>query len=153
MSSSITARRLAAAAIAAGFLAGAAALPASAADHRPHRPAVQITKVQYDSPGRDDHSNKSLNGEWVQITNNTGRSVNLDDWTLSGSHHRTYTFDHYRLGGHSSVRVHTGKGHDTYRDLYQDKRDYVWDNRDSATLRDDHHRVVDKASWRGHGDH
>ncbi|MFF7334027.1 lamin tail domain-containing protein [Streptomyces sp. NPDC090306] len=153
MSSSITARRLAAAAITAGFLAGAAALPASAADNRPHRPAVEITKVQYDSPGRDDHSNRSLNGEWVQITNNTGKSVNLDDWTLSDSHKRTYTFHHYRLGGHSSVKIHTGKGNNTYRDLYQGKRDYVWDDRDSATLRDDHRRVVDSESWgsRGHG--
>src|SRR4051794_20370596 len=62
----VTARRLAAAALAAGALVGAVALPASATDHaRPHRPAVEISDAQYDSPGFDDRSNRSLNKEWV----------------------------------------------------------------------------------------
>ncbi|WP_302185345.1 hypothetical protein [Streptomyces sp. GMY02] len=37
--------------------------------------------------------------------------------------------------------------------MYQDRRDYVWDNcRDTATLRNDRARVVDSLSW-GHGHH
>ncbi|MEU9398800.1 lamin tail domain-containing protein [Streptomyces sp. NPDC048242] len=149
----MTARRLAAVAIAAGALVGSVALPASAADARPGRGDVQISRVQYDSPGFDNGSNRSLNNEWVELTNNSRHRVNLSGWTLSESRRGvTYTFRHFSLGGHSTVRVHTGVGRDTFRDVYLDRRNYVWDNnRDTATLRDDHRRLVDDASWGGRG--
>ncbi|MEW2133491.1 lamin tail domain-containing protein [Streptomyces sp. NPDC005435] len=152
-SASVTARRLAAVAIAAGALVGSVALPASAADARPHRADVQISRVQYDSPGFDNGSNRSLNNEWVELTNNSRSRVNLDGWTLTESRRGvTYTFRHFSLGGHSTVRVHTGVGRDTFRDVYLDRRNYVWDNnRDTATLRDDRRRLVDDASWGGRG--
>lgn len=70
-------RRLAAVALTAATLGSLAAVSATAAS-RPHRPDVQVSRVQYDSPGRDDRSNRSLNGERVQITNNTRRATNLD---------------------------------------------------------------------------
>ncbi|AWW42540.1 hypothetical protein ADL00_04130 [Streptomyces sp. AS58] len=157
-STSVSARRLAAAALAAGALASVVTLPASAADHdRSERPKVQISDVQYDSPGRDDRSARSLNREWVEITNTTRRSVNLDGWTLEDEDGHTYTFDHYRLEGRATVRIHTGYGRDTDTDLYQDRRQYVWDNRsDTATLRNDRGRFVDSESWgsdRRHGDY
>ncbi|MET8566148.1 lamin tail domain-containing protein [Streptomyces flaveolus] len=126
------------------------ALPASANDHhhRQYRPAVYISDVQYDSPGRDDRSDRSLNAEWVELTNGSRRAVNLDGWTLSDEDGHTYTFDHYRLSGRATVRVHTGIGRDTRTDLYQDRRAYVWDNRfDTATLRNDRDRLVDEVSW------
>ncbi|MFD3621642.1 lamin tail domain-containing protein [Streptomyces sp. NPDC058676] len=148
-SSAVTARRLSAAALAAAAVIGAVALPASAADHaRPHHPKVEITGVQYDSPGRDDRSRRSLNKEWVELTNNTRRAVNLDGWTLQDEDGHTYTFDHYRLDGRATVRIHTGEGRDTDTDLYQDRRHYVWDNRsDTATLRNDRDRFIDDESW------
>ncbi|MGW8367020.1 lamin tail domain-containing protein, partial [Streptomyces wedmorensis] len=60
----------------------------------------------------------------------------------------------YRLAGGSTVRIHTGEGRDTRTDLYQDRRNYVWDNRsDTATLRDDHGRTVDTESWGGRHHH
>ncbi|MBY8844625.1 lamin tail domain-containing protein [Streptomyces sp. SP2-10] len=156
MSVSSSVRRLTAAAAVAAAVVGAAALPASAADHhpgRPHHPAVYISDVQYDSPGWDDRSNRSLNKEWVEITNDTRRAVNLDDWTLEDEDGHTYTFHHYRLDGRATVRIHTGKGRDTKTDLYQDRRHYVWDNRsDTATLRNDRDRFVDEESW-GHHRH
>ncbi|MEU6547041.1 lamin tail domain-containing protein [Streptomyces sp. NPDC046859] len=150
----VTARRIAAAALTAGALVSVVTLPASAADHaRPERPRVKISDVQYDSPGRDDRSNRSLNREWVEITNNTRRTVNLDGWTLEDEDGHTYTFDHYRLEGRATVRIHTGIGRDTDSDLYQDRRHYVWDNRsDTATLRNDRGRFVDDQSW-GHHRH
>ncbi|MFE5084499.1 lamin tail domain-containing protein [Streptomyces mirabilis] len=153
-SASATARRLAAAALAAGALVSVAALPASAADHaRPHRPKVEISAVQYDSPGRDDRSNRSLNKEWVEVTNTTRNVVNLDGWTLEDESGHTYTFDHYRLAGRATVRIHTGEGRDTRTDLYQDRRQYVWNNdHDTATLRNDNGRLVDEESW-GHDHH
>ncbi|MFK4145778.1 lamin tail domain-containing protein [Streptomyces sp. NPDC004065] len=158
VSASVTARRLAAAALTAGALVGSVTLPASAADHaRPYRPQVEITHVQYDTPGRNDRSNRSLNQQWVELTNTTRRSVNLNGWTLSDREGRTYTFHHYRLNGRATVRVHTGIGRDSHRDLFQDRRHVVWDRRDTATLRNDHGRVIDSVSWgserRGDRDH
>ncbi|MFK0022314.1 lamin tail domain-containing protein [Streptomyces sp. NPDC090798] len=160
-SQTFTARRLAAAALSAAALVGAAALPAAANGTAPRGSQVEISKVQYDAPGHGSRSNRSLNEEWVQITNSGRDSVNLDDWTLSNREGRVYTFHHLRLNSHSSVRVHTGVGRDTYRDVYQDRRNFVWDDRkDTATLRNDHRRVVDTISWdarhhgndRSHGD-
>ncbi|MER5720388.1 lamin tail domain-containing protein [Streptomyces sp. NPDC002132] len=149
---SASARRLAAAALAAGALVSVAALPATAADHAPSaRPKVEISAVQYDSPGRDDRSNRSLNKEWVELTNTTRHAVNLDGWTLKDRQGHTYTFDHYRLAGRATVRIHTGEGRDTRTDLYQDRRHYVWNNdRDTATLRNDRGRFIDDYAWGGH---
>ncbi|MFF6954741.1 lamin tail domain-containing protein [Streptomyces iakyrus] len=152
-SASVTARRLAAAALTASALVSVVTLPASAADHRPERPKVQISAVQYDSPGRDDRSNRSLNREWVEVTNTGRRAVNLDGWTLRDEDGHKFTFYHYRLDGRSTVRIHTGEGRDTRSALFQDRRHYVWDNRsDSATLRNDHGRRIDSESW-GHHRH
>ncbi|MFF1278730.1 lamin tail domain-containing protein [Streptomyces marokkonensis] len=148
MSKSITARRLTAAALSAGALTAVLTVPVSAGEQHPHRVNVQISDVQYDSPGRDDRSNRSLNREWVEITNHTRRAVNLDGWTLEDEDGRTYTFDDYRLRGRATVRIHTGIGRDSRTDLYQDRRHYVWDNRsDTATLRNDRGRFIDEVSW------
>jgi len=45
------------------------------------------------------------------------------------------------------VRVHTGRGYDTRHDVYQDRRHEVWDERDTATLRNDRGHRVDSVSW------
>ncbi|MFF4896595.1 lamin tail domain-containing protein [Streptomyces sp. NPDC001068] len=153
MSVPAIARRLTAAAAVATAVVGGLALPAAAAGQHPSRPHndVVISGVQYDSPGRDDNSNRSLNKEYVDITNTTRRTVNLDHWTLTGRDGHRYTFRHFRLEGRTTVRVHTGQGRDSARDVYQDRRNYAWDNhRDTATLRNDHARVVDEVSWGQH---
>ncbi|MGW0694897.1 lamin tail domain-containing protein [Streptomyces sp. NPDC002738] len=153
MSASVSARRVAATVLAAGAVVSAVALPASAHDNDRHRqPRVEISAVQADSPGRDNRTNRSLNAEWVELTNNSRRAVNLDGWTLRDEDGHRYRFDDVRLAGRATVRIHTGVGRDTRTDLYQDRRNYVWDNRsDTATLRDDRGRTVDTESWgRGH---
>ncbi|MCX5316150.1 lamin tail domain-containing protein [Streptomyces sp. NBC_00154] len=156
MSASVSARRIAATVLAAGAVVSAVALPASAHDNDRHRhPRVEISAVQADSPGRDNRTNRSLNAEWVELTNNTRRAVNLDGWTLRDEDGHRYRFDDVRLAGRATVRIHTGIGRDTRTDLYQDRRNYVWDNRsDTATLRDDRGRTVDTETWgRGWGHH
>ena len=156
MSASSSVRRLTAAAAIAVGIVGTVALPATAADrdhdhdHGRRHAEVFISGVQQ-APGWETRSNRSLNKEWVEITNNTRRTVNLDGWTLADREGHTYTFDHYRLDGRSTVRVHTGMGRDTRTDLYQDRRSSVWDRHaDTATLRNDHGRFVDDASWGRH---
>ncbi|MEU6273152.1 lamin tail domain-containing protein [Streptomyces populi] len=153
VSTSVTARRMAAAVLAAGALVGSASVSASAAEPRFERSHVAISRVQADAPGFDDRSARSLNAEWVEITNSGRRGIDLDGWTLSDRQGNRYTFNHYRLAGRSTVRVHTGYGRDTSRDLYQDRRNEVWDNHsDTATLRTERGRFVDSVSWGRHHD-
>ncbi|MCX4530183.1 lamin tail domain-containing protein [Streptomyces sp. NBC_00841] len=159
MSASRTVRRIAATALAAGSVVAAAAMPASADSghgyghgygHGRHQSysTVVLGDIQYNSPGRDDWSNRSLNREWVEVTNTGRRAVDLDGWTLSDRDGNRYRFDDLRLPGYATVRVHTGHGYDTRRDVYQDSWDYIWGNyADKATLRDDHGRTVDTQSW------
>ncbi|WP_327260282.1 lamin tail domain-containing protein [Streptomyces sp. NBC_01232] len=149
-SASSSVRRIAATALAAGAIVSAAALPAAAHDGDRHhqRPRVEISRVQADSPGREDRSNRSLNSEWVEITNTTRNPISLRGWTLRDSDGNRYRFDNIRIGGRNTIRIHTGNGRDTRTDLFQDRRDYVWDNRsDTATLRDDRGRTVDTETW------
>ncbi|MFD9502617.1 lamin tail domain-containing protein [Streptomyces sp. NPDC060035] len=152
-----SARRITATVLASGALLAAAALPASAdgRDHGNNRPAqrsaVVLGEIQYDSPGRDNGSNRSLNAEWVTVTNTGRHAVNLRGWTLTDESRRSYRFD-LRLPGRSSVRVHTGVGRDSRHDVYQDRRHYIWDDSDTATLRDNRGHKVDSESWgRHHG--
>ncbi|MCZ7456363.1 lamin tail domain-containing protein [Streptomyces sp. WMMC940] len=114
---------------------------------RDRRSSVVIGQVQHNGPRRDFRSNRSLNAEWVEVTNNGRRAVDLDGWTLSDGDGNRYRFDDLRLPARSSVRVHTGRGFDTRRDVYQGRRNHVWDSRDTATLRDSRGRVVDFESW------
>ncbi|MGW2485148.1 hypothetical protein ACWCWQ_35550 [Streptomyces sp. NPDC001571] len=46
------------------------------------------------------------------------------------------------------MRVHTGIGRDTGRDVCQDRRAYVWNSTgDAATPRDNHQHIVAVKSW------
>ncbi|MGW3141058.1 lamin tail domain-containing protein [Streptomyces sp. NPDC001139] len=153
MSVSASVRRLTAAAAVAAAVVGGAALPA-AADAQPGRAyhgSVFISAVHHASPWRDGRSNRSLNQEWADVTNDSRRAVNLDHWTLSDRDGHTYTFHHVLLQGRSTVRVHTGLGRDSRSDVYQDRRGFVWDKDfDTATLRDERGRLVDETSWGRH---
>ncbi|KUN09443.1 hypothetical protein AQI95_04640 [Streptomyces yokosukanensis] len=131
-------------------MVGAVASSAAAAGGPPERPhgVVYISAVQHDWQGRDGRSHRSLNTQWVDITNSSRRAVNLDSWTLSDREGHTFTFHHARLAGRATVRVHTGVGRNTGTDLYQDRRTRVWDaDADSATLRDARGHLVDAVSW------
>ncbi|MGW7271960.1 lamin tail domain-containing protein [Streptomyces sp. NPDC054864] len=149
MSTARDIRRIAATILASGVILGAGALPAVADGHgERHRSAVVIGKIQYNSPGPDNHSNRSLNGEWVVVKNNSRHAVQLRGFTLTDKQGNRYRFDRLRLKGHSSVKVHTGHGRDMRHHVYQDRRDHVWDNNhDTATLRNAHGHVLDRESW------
>ncbi|MFB7783533.1 lamin tail domain-containing protein [Streptomyces vinaceus] len=158
MSASLATRRVLSAFLAAGAVVGAAALPAAAADnhgrdHRGAKSSIVIGDVQYDSPGRNDRSARALNGEWVEVKNTGRGSVNLRGFTLTDRQGNRYQFKDFRLDGRSSVKVHTGQGRDTRHDVYQDRHQQVWDERDSATLRDNRGNVLDSDSWDGRRHH
>jgi hypothetical protein len=112
--------------------------------------AIKISKIQYDSPGTDDGSNSSLNAEYVVIKNTGNRRVSLEGWVLKDRANHRYTFGSFRLRGGGSVTIHTGTGNDTRRHVYQDSGAYIWNNDgDTAVLRDDSGRRIDRCSYPG----
>jgi hypothetical protein len=143
------ARTALASTIAAGLLTltGPAALAAPAA-HRAPSPVV-IREIFYNSPGSDNRSNASLNAEWVKLRNRTAHPVSLSGWTLRDTSRHVYHFAvGYSLRAHGTVRVHTGSGRDTQRNLFQDRRAYVWNNDgDTAILRGPAGNVRDRCSY------
>ncbi|MFF9914826.1 lamin tail domain-containing protein [Streptomyces sp. NPDC013457] len=93
----------------------------------------------------------SSRGLGVRVSSKVHHAVNLDGWTPRDNDGNRYRFNDYRLAGRATVRIHTGVGRDTRTDLYQDRRNYVWNNdRDKATLKDHHGRTVDTESWNRH---
>jgi len=125
----------------------AAAAAAPAAAHRAPSPVV-ISEIFYNSPGSDHGSNQSLNAEWVKLRNNTGHRVSLDGWTLRDTSHHVYHFVGYSLRAHGTVRIHTGSGRDTQRNLFQDRGWYVWNNTgDTAILRGPAGNTRDRCSY------
>jgi hypothetical protein len=124
--------------LASAALALGAAAPASAhaAPAAARRHAIVIREIFYNSPGSDRGSNASLNAEWVKLHNRSGHRVHLTGWTLRDAAHHVYTFGHFILRAHKSVKVHTGSGRDTRWNVFQDRGWYVWNNTgDRATLR------------------
>ncbi|MEV4195518.1 lamin tail domain-containing protein [Streptomyces toxytricini] len=162
MSASLPTRRLLAAVLAAGSLVGATALPAAAHDddRRDRRAArhsaLAIGDVQHESRTRTRGGGRAvndLNREWVEVRNNGRQAVELRGFTLTDREGNRYRFDRLRLDGRSSVRVHTGHGRDTRTDVYQDSRRQIWDERDTATLRDARGNIVDTQSWGSRENH
>ncbi|MDX2389500.1 lamin tail domain-containing protein [Streptomyces sp. NPDC054904] len=155
MSASLVTRRTLAGLLAAGALIGVAAVPAAADDHRRDRgqhTSLVIGDVENAGRGRD---NRALNSEWVEVKNTGRHGVQLRGFTLTDKQGNRYRFNDFRLEGRSSVKVHTGQGRDTHRDVYQGRRHQIWDERDTATLRDNRGNIIDSESWgrRGHHHH
>ncbi|MCE3032423.1 lamin tail domain-containing protein [Streptomyces griseofuscus] len=130
-------------------LAGAALLtgtllntPAQAAG------GVKIYHVWFDSPGSDNRSNTSLNGEWVQIKNTGGSAVSLKGWVLKDASNHRYVFPNIKIGAGKYLKIHTGSGKATTSDRYQGRRAYVWNNdKDTATLTKASGAKVWSCSW------
>jgi len=112
--------------------------------------AVQIAAVQYDSPGTDRGSNKSLNAEWVLIRNTSKKARKLNGFTVSDKAGHTYTFGKLTLAAGASVRLHTGKGSNSKKNRYWGSSWYIWNNDgDTAVLRTKKGSKVDSCSWSG----
>ncbi|MDP4512035.1 lamin tail domain-containing protein [Nonomuraea sp. NBC_00507] len=119
-------------------------------------PAIQITKIYYDSPGSPDFgANSSLNGEYAQIKNTTKKAVSLKGWTLRDKTNRSdhvYTFGAFTLGAGKTVTVRTGKGKNTTTTRYWGRSGgtfaYIWNQaRDTAYLRNPSGTLVDSCSY------
>lgn len=137
-------------AVVAGAFAAATALsPALPADAAS---AVQIYRVYYNSPGTDNRTNTSLNGEWVRIINKASTKRSLTGWKLKDKTGYTYTFGTFSLAGGKTVYVHTGKGTNTTARRYWGRSAYVWNNTgDTAYLRNSAGTLMDSCSWGSSG--
>lgn len=113
---------------------------------------VRISYVQYDSPGSDTGSNRSLNAEWVRVTNYGSRRRTISGWTLRDPQGHVYRLGTFTLRPGRSVAIHTGTGSNTRRDRYWRQRWYVWNNTgDKAILKNKRGHTVDTCRW-GDGD-
>lgn len=93
---------------------------------------VRIERIGFDAPGADDRTNRSLNNEWVEVENRSGRARNLRGWRLQNTNGGTYTFGDLRLAPGRSVRVHTGSGRDTRGHVYWNRDTHAWRNAGST---------------------
>src|SRR5882672_649260 len=124
-----------------GFALCGAALalaPALAAQAAPQaaKARIAISEIWYNSPGKDTGSNASLDHEWVELHNNTGKAVSLANWTLRDKAGHVYKFGTFTLKAHASVRIHTGHGANTAANVYWRHSWYIWNNNgDTATLK------------------
>ena len=104
-------------------------------------PVVYIHEIQYSPSGPDiPVTTAKLNGEWVQLTNTTARSVAMTNWTLRDKAGHVYRFPRFVLGAHKSVYVHTGSGTNSAINLYWGHKppssfSYVWNNSGTETAR------------------
>jgi Lamin Tail Domain len=97
---------------------------------------VTIYRIYYNSPGTDDRSNTSLNGEWIRLHNGCSTGKSLTSWTIKDAAGHTYTFGSYTLKAISYVTIHTGKGTNTSTNRYWGSGAYIWNNdKDAAYLR------------------
>ena len=99
-------------------------------------PVVKIVKIYYDSPGSDNRTNASINGEYFVLKNMTSTSRSLTRWTVRDLANHVYTFGTFTLGAGKTVTVHSGKGTNTAASRYWGLGSYVWNNdTDRATLK------------------
>ncbi|MEV4620532.1 lamin tail domain-containing protein [Asanoa sp. NPDC049573] len=120
---------------------------------RPHTPPasqLMIASIQYDSPGRDDRSNASLNAEWVSIVNNGRRPVNLRGYSIEDRDGHVYTFGNTWIDGDGGrVRLATGPGRTSGNVVHWNSRNYIWNNNgDTAVLSGPRGRAIDSCSYR-----
>lgn len=112
-------------------------------------PAIQITRVYYDSPGVDRRSNTSLNGEYMVVKNTTSRAINLEGWSIRDKTGYTYTFEEGQiLGAGRKLALRTGLGNSGTSTVYWGRRAYVWNNdKDTAYVRRSDGRLIDSCSY------
>ena len=109
---------------------------------------VKIVQIYFDSPGPDDHSNASLNAEWVQLENVAGSRKTITGWTLHDASTHQYTFPATALAAGATLRVHTGQGVNNAGNRYWASSGYIWNNSgDTALLRNSRRTVVARCAY------
>ncbi|MCL1693630.1 MAG: lamin tail domain-containing protein, partial [Actinomycetia bacterium] len=108
----------------------------------PPPPGASIITVEHDPPGPDD---ERLNDEYVEISNEGTKPLNLAGWTLRDeSSQNRYVFNGLNLKPGTSVTVRTGCGEDRPNTVYWCSEQSIWSNDgDTVILQDRHGNVAD----------
>ena len=94
--------------------------------------SVRIVHVEYDPPGND------LDGEYVEITNESLLPVDMTNWHLLDKAKNKFTFPLFTLRKKSSVKIWTKDGQNDQTNLYWGSKKPIWNNdEDVAYLEDD----------------
>jgi len=110
---------------------------------------IKIVNINADAPGND---NENKNGEWVEIKNQSEKSVNMTNWTLKDEANHIYTFPDFTLAPGKSVFIYSGCDTDTQEKLYwqcpEEGKYAIWNNTgDTAFLRDASGNLVDSYKY------
>lgn len=134
--------------LAAGLVAAVSAVAPVCLSTAEATSALQLGKVQYDSPGTDSRSNASLNAEYVTIKNVSASNRALTGFTVRDAQSHVYKFGTFTLKAGKTVRLHTGKGTNTSTDRYWGSTAYIWNNTgDKATVKNKVGTALDSCSW------
>jgi micrococcal nuclease len=111
-------------------------------------PGATISDVEHDPPGPDD---ERLNDEYVTVTNDGMKPLNLAGWTLRDESSRNrYSFKGSNLKPGENVTVRTGCGEGRPDTVYWCSEQSVWSNGgDTVILQDRHGNVVDRWTYAG----
>ena len=111
------------------------------------KPVVEITRIQYDSPGSDRGGRASLNAEYIRFANTGRKTVDLEGWYLRNNSFR-YTFGRVSLKPGKKLTLRSGNGRDSASTLYWDRQGYAWNNTaDLAILRNEAGELIDLCSY------
>ena len=107
---------------------------------------LKIVNINADAPGSD---RENPNGEWVEIANQGGESVQMQGYTLKDEANHIYTFGNFTLKPGATFQLFTGQGNDTNSELYWGLvGESVWNNdSDAAFLRDAEGALVDTYAY------
>lgn len=112
----------------------------------PPPPGGTIIAIEHDPPGPDDDR---LNDEYVTISNEGTKPLNLAGWTLRDeSSQNRYVFSDLNLKPAMSVTVRSGCGDDHDDAVYWCSERSIWSNGgDTVILQDRHGNVVDRWTY------
>lgn len=103
---------------------------------------LKIVHIEADAPGSDQNN---PNGEWIEITNQGSKPVQMKGYTLKDEANHIYTFGNFKIAPGATFRLYSGRGQDNPTELYWGLvGESVWNNdSDTAFLRDDQGALVD----------
>ncbi len=120
----------------------AMALASAEGDTNSSNAKIVITNASMVAPSPE---KENLDQEWVEITNLGDGDANLNGWILSDQQNHTYEFKDFVLQAGASVKVRTGSGENTDKDIYCNRNNPIWNNDgDVATLRDASGNIVSR---------
>lgn len=108
---------------------------------------ILVSEFHWNAAGND---MENLNGEYVSFRNNCNITINMNGWTLKDSGTKVYKFGRGFLGPEGSVKISSGCGNNTDKDLFWCSKRSVWNNNgDALYLRNSQGFLVLTESYEG----